>query len=107
MKNCSIVLGGALGGAGIGIIAVGVIVPLALCVLGFTCWGIMAGSAAACCQSGIGDVPADGCFSCVQSLGAGGGGWTYLIIACIIGIPIGLYVGGMYAETYYHCFTSG
>lgn len=67
----------------------------------------MAGSAAACCQSGIGDVPAGSCFSCVQSLGACGGGWTYLIIASIIGIPLGLYLGGLYTETYYHCFTGG
>lgn len=103
IKNCSIVIGGALAGAVAGVFAV----PLALCLLGFTCCGIMAGSAAACCQSGIGDVQSGSCFSSLQSTGAGGGGCAYLIVICIIGVPIGIFVGGMYTETYFHCFTSG
>ncbi len=94
IKNCSIVIGGSLSGGVIGILVVGVVIPLALCVLGFTCWGVMAGSAAACCQSNIGNVPSGSCFSCMQSLGAGGGGClVYLSIACI-GILPGLYFGG-------------
>lgn len=106
MKNCSIVVGGALVGAVIGTLAVGVGVPLILCLFGFTCWGIMAGSAAACCQSGIGNVPAGSCFSCLQSTGAGGGGCTYVIFACVIGIPLGLCLGGYYADSYFNCFSS-
>ncbi|KAJ6640956.1 hypothetical protein Bhyg_05889, partial [Pseudolycoriella hygida] len=99
LRNCSIVLGIAIGGAVCGSLAILIGVPLVLCVLGFTCCGIAAGSAAACCQSGIGDVPADSCFSCLQSTGAcGGGGCVYLIVSTIIGIPLGLYVGGYYGN---------
>lgn len=103
MRSCSIVVAGALAGAVIGTLAVGLGVPLVLCLLGFTCWGIMAGSAAACCQSSIGNVPSGSCFSCLQSLGAGGG-TTYIVISCIFGIPIGLYAGGYHTNTYYQCF---
>lgn len=105
-KNCSIVLGGALAGACIGFISVGVALPLVLCLLGFTCWGIMAGSAAACCQSNIGDVPSGSCFSCFQSLGAGGGMMTYILISCFVGMPVGFYFGGYYTDTYFHCLSA-
>lgn len=105
MKNCTIVIAGALTGAVIGTLAFALVLPLVLCLFGYTCWGIMAGSAAACCQSSMGDVPAGSCFSCLQSLGAGGG-WTYIIIGCVVGIPIGLCVGGYYADTYFHCFSA-
>lgn len=104
MKNCSIVVGIALAGGFIAPIALGFGIPLVLCVLGFTCWGIMAGSAAACCQSSIGDVPKGSCFACCQSIGAGGGMICILCTACMVGVPIGIGLGGYIANTYFKCF---
>lgn len=65
----------------------------------------MAGSAAACCQSSIGNVPGGSCFSCLQSTGAGGGK-AYIIFACIVGVPVGFGLGGYIADTYFHCFSN-
>jgi len=103
IEDCSIVFGGALAGALIGPFAVGLGLLLVLCLVGFTCCGVMAGSAAACCQSSIGDVSAGSCFSCFQSIGAGG--YAYFVIVLVIGIPLGLGLGGYIAETYVHCFS--
>ncbi|CAG0921736.1 unnamed protein product [Notodromas monacha] len=82
---------GILIGAGAlsGVLAIGVI-PLALCILGFTCWGVLAGSAAALCQSSIGNVPAGSCFSCFQSVGAcGSRGLKLMPVWFLIGAGIG------------------
>lgn len=91
----------------IGPLAVGLGLPLvflALYILGFTCRGIMAGSAAACCQSCIGDVPAGSCFACCQSFGAGGGR-GYIWFSLIVGAVFGIVLGGFIADTYFNCFS--
>lgn len=63
---------------------------LALCLIGFTCCGVIKGSMAACAQSSIGDVGAGSCFSGLQKCAANQGVLKLIPILTVLG-----FIGGM------------
>ena len=80
-----------------GLVAGGVtvfIVPILLCICGFTMCGVRILSCAACWQSSVGNVESGSCFSCLQSVAAN---WcqvksigVFLLLGLVVGVTTGM-----------------
>ena len=100
-----------------GLVAGGVavfIVPILLCICGFTMCGVRILSCAACWQSSVGDVESGSCFSCLQSVAAN---WcqvksigVFLLLGLVVGVTTGMVLLVKTDVKYFdmdHAMTSG
>ena len=100
-----------------GLVAGGVtvfIVPILLCIFGFTMCGVRILSCAACWQSSVGDVESGSCFSCLQSVAAN---WcqcksigVFLLLGLVVGVTTGMVLLVKTDVKYFdmdHAMTSG
>lgn len=100
-----------------GLVAGGVavfIVPILLCICGFTMCGVRILSCAACWQSSVGNVESGSCFSCLQSVAAN---WcqvksigVFLLLGLVVGVTTGIVLLVKTDVKYFdmdHAMTSG